>query len=248
MNNIKALPPAFLKARLTLINRELDQLPRIQIGRHGADEVIRAYSFSSDHRTHNEYKLTSKKGQLLMSKYELREKLLSIRKQIEAVLPPSYTAPDLNPQLHKPLFGVDFWNSLKPQSNNYQSKSVYEYKNIKMRSRGEVIIAQVLDSLGLMYKYEPIIRIGDEYYSPDFVVWLPELRRCFIIEFMGRLDDDDYLTDNLPKLGAYLKSGMIINKDLILFCGYENRMVSPDEVLDDLVALIKKLCRMYAVS
>ena len=63
----------------------LNQLPRIQIGRHGADEVIRAYSFSSDHRTHNEYKLTSKKGQLLISKYELREKLLSIRKQIEAV-------------------------------------------------------------------------------------------------------------------------------------------------------------------
>lgn len=248
MNNIKQLPPAFLKARLDLINRELNQLPSIRIGKHGNVEVIRAYKFSSDHRKYTEYKLTSKKGQLLMSKYEFREKLLSIKKQLEAILPSPPAPSILDPQLNTPLFGVEFWNSLKSQSNNYKSDAVYEYKNYRMRSRGEVIIAQVLDSLGLMYKYEPIIRIGSEYYSPDFVVYLPEIRRCFIIEFLGRLDDDDYLNDNLPKIGAYLKYGMIINKDLLLYCGYEKRMVSPDEVLDDLVSLIRKLCRMHSVN
>lgn len=244
MNKINRLPAPFLKARLALIKQELLAIPSIKIGRHGDVEVIRAYNFLPDHRTYTEHKLSSSKGQALYSQMERKQKLIGIRKQIEALIPSSDESLTLDPHLNAPLLDEQFWNSLKPQSNTYRSDSYYEYKQYKMRSRGEVIIAQVLDSLGLTYKYEPVFLIGNKYYSPDFVVYLPELKRCFIIEFLGRLDDDGYLDDNIPKIRTYLKSGMIINKDLLLFNGYHNTMVSPDEVLDDLIALIRKLCRM----
>lgn len=244
MNNINRLPAPFLKARLALINQELQEIPSIGIGKHGDIEVIRAYNYLSGHRTCTEHKLCSPRGQELLNKHKRRQYLLGIRKQIEALIPSSADSVMLDPLLNVPFLDEQFWNSLKSQSNTYKADSHYEYKQFRMRSRGEVIIAQVLDSLGLIYKYEPVFQIGSKYYSPDFVVYLPELKRCFIIEFLGRLDDDGYLDDNLPKIRNYLKSGMVINKDLLLFNGYINTMVSPDEVLDDLIALIQKLCRM----
>ena len=115
-----------------------------------------------------------------------------------------------------------------------------------MDSRGEMIVAQTLESLGLEYKYEPRIIIGGEVYYPDFIVYLPEFERCFFVEFMGRLDDEKYISRNKFKLMDYLKSGMVINRDLLVFCGYENSMVNSDDMTDDIVALINKFCRMYS--
>ncbi len=43
----------------------------------------------------------------------------------------------------------------------------------------------------------------------------------------------------------YLNSGMIVNRDLLLFCGFEDRMVNADDMKDDIMALIRKYCRMY---
>ena len=63
---------------------------------------------------------------------------------------------------------------------------------------------------------------------------------------MGRLDDEKYISRNKFKLMDYLKSGMVINRDLLVFCGYENSMVNSDDMTDDIVALINKFCRMYS--
>ena len=109
-----------------------------------------------------------------------------------------------------------------------------------------MIVAQCLDSLGLMYKYEPRIIIKGEEYYPDFIVYLPEFQRCFFIEFLGKLNDDKYISRNEFKLMDYLNSGMVINRDLLLFCGYEDSMVNADDMIDDIVALIKKYCRIYS--
>lgn len=244
MNNIKALPPAFLKARLTLINRELDQLPRTRIGTHRRSQVIREYHRDSQ----TEHLISSNKGQILLSQHERRNALLVIKDQLERILSSCDLTCKLDPYLDKPLMGEDFWNELEESTNNYESQSDYSYKGIAMRSRGEVIIAQVLDSLGLQFKYEPSFTINGKTYCPDFIVYMPELKRCFIIEFLGMIDDFNYAMNNTTKLMGYLRSGLIINKDLLIFCGTRNSMTSPDEIRDDIIALITKLCRILSVN
>ena len=42
-------------------------------------------------------------------------------------------------------------------------------------------------------------------------------------------------------------SGMVINRDLLLFYGTSNSMPSVEDIVEDVVALISKWCRMYSV-
>ena len=144
------------------------------------------------------------------------------------------------------LYNKDMWERIHIRAEFEEKTTGYQYKDMMMDSRGEMIVAQTLESLGFEYKYEPRIIIGDEVYYPDFIVYLPEFERCFFIEFMGRLDNDKYISRNKFKLMDYLKAGMVVNKDILLFCGYEDSMVNADDMIDDFVALIKKYCRMYS--
>jgi hypothetical protein len=244
MNNIKKLPPAFLQARLDLINRELSQLPRTWIGTHRNSKVIRNYHGE----TQSEHLISSNKGQLLLFQHERRHALLVIKEQLESILSSCSETASLDPNKVPPLMGEEFWNKLESSSNNHELESDYSYKGVAMRSRGEVIIAQVLDSLGLLYKYEPMITIDGKNYCPDFIVYLPELKRCFVIEFIGMIDDFNYAMSNTTKLMSYLKVGMVINKDLLIFSGTRRSMTSPDEIKADIIALINKLCNILTVA
>ena len=49
MNNINRLPPAFLKARLRIINSKLDRIPSIHEGTHNGRPVVRSYKGKIKH-------------------------------------------------------------------------------------------------------------------------------------------------------------------------------------------------------
>ena len=244
MNNINRLPPAFLKARLKFVNARLEQMPNICIGTHNNQRVVRSYKGKIKH----EYQEGSKKCIELLSEYEFRNKLLLFKKQLEACLSLSTDMPDIDPAKIRSKYDRAYFEGLHTWSEYEPLVTGYKHKDIYMRSRAEMILADVLDSLNLEYKYEPKIEINGRTYYPDFVVFLPEFNRCFFIEFLGRLNDEQYAVENGCKIGNYFRSGMVINEDLLLFCGWENRMVSSDCMVDDIVALITKFCRMYAVS
>ena len=138
------------------------------------------------------------------------------------------------------------WENIHIRAEFETKESGYRYKDMVMDSRAEMIVAQTLESLGLQYKYEPRIFINGELYYPDFIVYLPEFERCFFIEFLGQLDNEKYISRNKFKIMDYLKAGMVINRDILLFCGYEDSMVTADDMIDDISALIKKYCRIYS--
>ena len=244
MNNINRLPPAFLKARLRIINSKLDRIPSIHEGTHNGRPVVRSYKGKIKH----EYQEGTAKCHELLGVLEIKNNLIMMKEQLEACLSMSPDVPDIDPSKISSRFDKDFFDRLQPRAEFEPFVSGYKHKEIYMRSRGELIVADVLDSLDLKYIYEPVIEINGKTYYPDFVVYLPEFNRCIFIEFLGRLDDKQYVVDNGFKIGNYLMKGLVINEDLILFCGWENKMVSSDCMVDDIVALITKFCRMYTVS
>ena len=185
-------------------------------------------------------------GRELFGRSESRKKLLEIKKQLEIKLRGISNVSNINIKKVKTVYNKDYWEQIHVRAEFEDKTTGYQYKDMMMDSRGEMIVAQTLDSMGLIYKYEPRIVINGEVYYPDFLVYLPEFERCFFIEFMGRLDDEKYISRNKFKLMDYLKSGMVVNKDLLVFCGYENSMVNADDMIDDITALINKYCRMYS--
>ena len=60
------------------------------------------------------------------------------------------------------------------------------------------------------------------------------------------LDKYDYAAKNSSKIYSYMSSGMVINRDLLLFYGTLNSMPSVEDIVEDIIALISKWCRMYS--
>jgi hypothetical protein len=239
-------PAVYLNAKLKLIDKRIGELPDVRLGHHEGRAVLRQCLYDQGKRCVREYSANNEKGKLLYSQSEYRKKLSEVKRQLEIILKNMPKLPGIDLKKVDTIYNKDMWERIHIRAEFEEKTTGYQYKDMMMDSRGEMIVAQTLESLGLEYKYEPRIIIGDEIYYPDFIVYLPEFERCFFIEFMGRLDNDKYISRNKFKLMDYLKAGMVINKDILLFCGYEDSMVNADDMIDDIVALIKKYCRMYS--
>ena len=245
MNNMSKLPQPFLHARLKNIDDELEGLPYMSIGQHGGRTVIREYYTENGVSKRLEKSVKNPKGRYLLERFKRRELLMEEKRIIESLITGS-SAAVIDPQKVKTIFNKELWDRMSSQTMDVDPDIVYVHNGIRMRSRGEVVIAQVLDSLGLEYKYEIRIMIdGDEYY-PDFAVFLPVFQRFFFIEFLGKADDKKYMVRNGLKIGTYINAGMIINEDLLIFEGTSKSMPDVETITEDIVALISKYCRMYS--
>ena len=237
----------FLNARLKLIENKLVQIPETYTGYHRDRLVVRRYYHSNGRRKVREADANSEIGKDWLDKLETRKQLIKFKKQLEAILIDKPDMPPIDPSRVNTVYNKEYWDNIIVRAQMETKSDGYEYRGMKMDSRAEMIVAQTLDEMGLQYKYEPMLIIGDEVYYPDFIVYLPEFGRCFFIEFMGRLDSDKYISRNEFKLMDYLNDGMVLNRDLLIFCGYESSMITADEMAADIVALIEKYCRIYSI-
>ena len=90
----------------------------------------------------------------------------------------------------------------------------------RVRSKGEVIIYNTLKMLGVPFRYEQTIRLVDENGMtvkrvPDFVILKPDGTEV-ILEYLGKIDDDEYLMDNLRKIQLYRRNGYDLGKNLFI--------------------------------
>ncbi|MBP5601395.1 MAG: hypothetical protein J6X78_01585 [Treponema sp.] len=90
-------------------------------------------------------------------------------------------------------------------------------KGENVRSKSEVIIANLLKTHNIPYHYEyPIqIRRGQTFYA-DFLCLNSRTRQEFYWEHCGRMDDPEYTTNMIARLNEYAKKGIIPGKNLIL--------------------------------
>ena len=115
----------------------------------------------------------------------------------------------------------EFFCKLKKteDTNTYpKPKKCYEYKGILFRSKSEQVIAEYLDKMGYPYSYESRLTMGNKTVYPDFSVYLPEIDKVIFIEFMGRMDDRDYILDAGERFKFYGYKGFMVGRDVIFIC------------------------------
>ena len=242
---IDGFPAEYLQAKLKLINCRISELPDVRVGKRDGRDVLRQITRINGKRIVHEVSPNKQAGKDLLERSEYRNKLLAVKRRIEASLKGVAVTCEIDVRKVNTLYDRKFWEQIHTRAEFETKEKGYDYKGMILDSRAEMIVAQTLDELGLEYKYEPRLIIGNDIYYPDFIVYLPEFQRCFFIEFLGKLNDLKYITRNEFKLMDYLYSGMVVNQDLLLFCGFEDRMVNSDDMKDDIMALIRKYCRMY---
>ena len=93
----------------------------------------------------------------------------------------------------------------------------YDDSGLRVRSKSEIGISNKYDKLGIPKLFErPLFLKSHGWVYPDFTLLNVRLRKEFIHEHLGMLDDPGYLEDNMAKIHAYEKNGYFPGKNLIL--------------------------------
>ena len=84
-----------------------------------------------------------------------------------------------------------------------------------VRSKSELIIYEILLSLGLHFRYDSELKLwnGKTIY-PDFIIYHPIEKKLIILEHFGKMDDPEYAMSNMLRLKEYAKSGYSLGRDL----------------------------------
>ena len=129
----------------------------------------------------------------------------------------------------------EYWNDTKPDRDGYREKEkIHRFEGVKYRSKSEVIIAQLLHSYGIEYKYEIKVRANGRIIRSDFQVKRPKDNKTFIWEHFGLTDEEDYLKRTYSKLEDYHLQGIDLWDSLLISFDQEDGGIDVD-VIDKIV-------------
>ena len=125
---------------------------------------------------------------------------------------------------------VKQWQAVeyKGKCFNDSVPEIYTIREERVRSKSELIIADLLNKEGIPYRYEsPILLSGLGTVYPDFTVLNVKHRKELYWEHLGMMDDSEYVEKALQKIAMYEENGIFQGESLILT--YETRLnpISP---------------------
>lgn len=226
----------YLNLRLSYCNKRLAELPRVYRGFHHGSPVIRIRQTTKNGGYKvKEIRPASRNLPAAHEMEDLRKKLTDeINTLIHADGVDQQAVLKIDPTKSNNMNG-EFFKSLDAEANSMPIKGNYYHKGIHMRSRLELLVAEILDEINLQYKYEPAIEFNKVVYCPDFIVYIEAIDCCFIIEVLGMTDNTDYMHNSVPKFADYARSGLIISGDLLLIAGTETRIPDTDHIYNSIV-------------
>lgn len=237
----------YLWAKATYLKIKIAEIPRMTTGIHNGYQVINVYSEKNGKTRRTQHRLTTSTGKNLLKAMRTRQALNAKLSQLYSNY--AYLRKNEFTSLKPPMMlPYSIKSELTPDCNPIAKTGDYWFKGIQMRSRLEILTAAVIDSLGLEFMYEPRITINGRTIYPDFVVFLPELGCCFIIECLGKTDDLSYMYQNSNKISEYLHEGYELNNNLLLFSGTNSYVPDPSVIKADIVHLINNLAHRFVVK
>ncbi len=93
----------------------------------------------------------------------------------------------------------------------------YSCCGVRVRSKSELLIADLLEKRGIPYRYEfPLVLRKNGNVRPDFLCLNVRTRREFIWEHFGMMDNIAYANKNTVKIQNYEEDGYIPGKNMIM--------------------------------
>lgn len=114
---------------------------------------------------------------------------------------------------------VENWKkeTYEPMGFNENVTDYISNNGIRVRSKSELIIANMLEQKGVPYRYEyPLMLKGIGTVRPDFTCLNIRTRKEYIWEHFGMMDNISYSNKNIAKIEAYEQSGYFLGKNMIM--------------------------------
>ena len=98
-----------------------------------------------------------------------------------------------------------------------QLTEFFSNDGIRVRSKSELIIANMLEQNGIPYRYEYPLMLKDMgTVRPDFTCLNIRTRKEYIWEHFGMMDNIAYANKNIVKIESYEQSGYYLGKNMIM--------------------------------
>ena len=112
---------------------------------------------------------------------------------------------------------VLLWKSQKYESIGFSDTSlIYESsKGLRVRSKSEIIIANMLDEFGIPFLYEKPLKLKSGIVHPDFTILDLQGRKEMYWEHFGMMDDIEYRNNAFYKIKSYEENGFYQSDSLI---------------------------------
>ncbi|SCY13037.1 hypothetical protein SAMN02910370_01450 [Lachnospiraceae bacterium XPB1003] len=114
---------------------------------------------------------------------------------------------------------VENWKKeiYEPFEFNESVTEFFSNDGIRVRSKSELIIANMLEQNGIPYRYEyPLMLKGMGTVRPDFTCLNIRTRKEYIWEHFGMMDNIAYANKNIVKIESYEQSGYYLGKNMIM--------------------------------
>lgn len=118
---------------------------------------------------------------------------------------------------------INRWMSIPYTPKVFNESDVTKYyteKGERVRSKSEVIIANMLNALNIPYKYECPLKLGDITIYPDFTILDVDERREKYLEHFGMMGDSDYVSNAMLKIATFEQNNIFLGERLI--CSFES--------------------------
>ncbi len=92
----------------------------------------------------------------------------------------------------------------------------YTRQGLKVRSKSEILIADILDEFSVPFLYEKPLELKRRTFYPDFTLLDIKGRKEVYWEHFGMMDDPDYVQNAIGKLSLYAENGIFPGHKLIL--------------------------------
>lgn len=138
---------------------------------------------------------------------------------------------------------VKQWENEKYKTNSYcpEEKVYITKKGDYVRSKSEVLLADMYYELGIPYRYEAqlCLKNGKKKYS-DFTLLKASTKEIIYHEHMGLMDNDEYRRANFEKLDEYRRNGIYLGKNLIITYEAEGCYLNMKEISEMMKDIFKK--------
>lgn len=117
--------------------------------------------------------------------------------------------------------------SFKTKGIEDDERIILTSNNIRVRSKSEAIIADLLNSHNIPYRYESQLILSSGisnrilFFYPDFTILVPRTREELIWEHFGLMDNPSYVSNVIAKINIYSQNGYVLGKNLV--CTFENK-------------------------